>query len=60
MEIEFEKQHPNLQNISFEEVEKECLKEKVSINDQPTDSKENIEPKKEEPTVVKEAPIQAV
>lgn len=60
MEIEFEKQHPNLQNISFEEVEKECLKEKVSINDQPTDSKENIEPKKEEPTVAKEAPIQAV
>lgn len=60
MEIEFEKTHPNCKNISFEEVEKECLKEKVSVIDHSSNSKEEIEPKMAEPTVVKDSPVQSV
>ena len=58
MEIKFEKMHPNLKNISFEEVEKQCQKEKVSVVDDLPDSKDNIELKKEEPTVIKDTSIQ--
>jgi hypothetical protein len=60
MEIEFEKKHPDLKNISFEDVEKECLKEKVSVNDSLSESNQEIKPKEAEPTVVKESPVQSV
>jgi hypothetical protein len=60
MEIEFEKKHPDFKNISFEDVEKECLKEKVSVNDSLSESNQEIKPKEAEPTVVKEDPVKSV
>ena len=53
----FEKKYPKFKSVRYEDVEKECTKEQVSVNVEKTDEKIKTEPKKDAPTVVKESPV---
>lgn len=53
----FEKKYPKFKSVRYEDVEKECTKEQVSVNVEKTDEKIKTEPKKYAPTVVKESPV---